>query len=179
MPEIWQTLFIRPRQDLREPNLFLAPARVGGLAIKALQEAGLQRELRGSTRPQYRLLPWAEQEGRRKPERRPMTERGRAIRELVAAGEQPTGTDKHVAYHLVGGGWLVKDERGQFEIAPKPAGDPLDWIWLPNSLVVGAQVEVPPVELVRQTQDVMTLRMLVDFYHAQNLREDGGRRLSG
>jgi hypothetical protein len=28
--------------------------------------------------------------------------------------------------------------------------------------------------MVRQTQDQMTLRLLVDFYHAQNLREDGG-----
>jgi hypothetical protein len=33
---------------------------------------------------------------------------------------------------------------------------------------------VPPVELVRQVQDVMTLRLLVDLYHAQNLRDDGG-----
>jgi hypothetical protein len=49
-----------------------------------------------------------------------------------------------------------------------------DWIWLPNALVTGAAAEIPPVELVRQIQDVMALRLLVDLYHAQNLREDGG-----
>ena len=49
-----------------------------------------------------------------------------------------------------------------------------DWIWLPNALVTGAAGEHSPVERVRQTQDVMTLRLLVDLYHEQNLREDGG-----
>jgi hypothetical protein len=49
-----------------------------------------------------------------------------------------------------------------------------DWIWLPNELVTGAAGERPPVKLVRQTQDVLTLRLLVDLYHAQDLREDGG-----
>jgi hypothetical protein len=55
------------------------------------------------------------------------------------------------------------------------SGDPdADWIWLPNSLVTGAASEVPPVERVRQVQDVMTLRLFVDLYHAQNLVDDGG-----
>ena len=30
------------------------------------------------------------------------------------------------------------------------------------------------MELVRETQDVMTLRLLVELYDARNLREDGG-----
>jgi hypothetical protein len=41
-------------------------------------------------------------------------------------------------------------------------------------LVTGAAGETPPVELVRQVQDVMTLRLLIDYYHAQNLCDDGG-----
>jgi hypothetical protein len=45
---------------------------------------------------------------------------------------------------------------------------------LPNELVTGAAGEIPPLELVRQTQDAMTLRLIVDMYHTQNLREDGG-----
>lgn len=47
-------------------------------------------------------------------------------------------------------------------------------IWLPRSLVEGAANELPPVSKLRQTQDVMTLRLLVELYSAQNLREDGG-----
>jgi hypothetical protein len=45
---------------------------------------------------------------------------------------------------------------------------------LPNTLVDGAAGEISPLELVRQTQDAMTLRLLIDLYHAQNLCEDGG-----
>lgn len=49
-----------------------------------------------------------------------------------------------------------------------------EWIWLPNALVTGAAGEVAPVERVRQTQDVMMLRLLIELYCAQNLLEDGG-----
>lgn len=55
----------------------------------------------------------------------------------------------------------------------KKGADP-DWIWLPNELVTGAASEIPPVELVRQGQDVMVLRLLVDLYHDHNLAEHGG-----
>lgn len=49
-----------------------------------------------------------------------------------------------------------------------------DSIWLPRSLVEGAAGETPPVARVRQTQDPMALRLLIELYSAQNLREDGG-----
>lgn len=54
-----------------------------------------------------------------------------------------------------------------------------DWVWLPNELVTGADGEVPPVERVRQSGDVLLLQMLVDFYFAHELTEDAGvsRRL--
>ena len=51
-----------------------------------------------------------------------------------------------------------------------------DLIWLPRSLIEGVANEVPPITKVRQTQDVMMLRLLVELYSAQNLREDGGVR---
>jgi hypothetical protein len=69
--------------------------------------------------------------------------------------------------------WLIEQGDGTFSLAPEPKPEP-DWIWLPNELVTGAANEIPPVELLRQTQDVMVLRLLVDFYGTQNLREDGG-----
>jgi hypothetical protein len=49
-------------------------------------------------------------------------------------------------------------------------------IWLPNALVTGAATETPPVELIRQTQDPLLLRLLVDLYSVQNLRDDGSVR---
>ncbi|WP_434626125.1 hypothetical protein [Azospirillum sp. B2RO_4] len=50
-----------------------------------------------------------------------------------------------------------------------------DWVWLPNSLIDGALGDVaPPVEIVRRTQDVLALRLLVDLYHEQDLAEFGG-----
>lgn len=49
-----------------------------------------------------------------------------------------------------------------------------DLIWLPNSLVDGLPGGHPPLATIRQTQDVMVLRLLVELYSAQNLREDGG-----
>lgn len=47
-------------------------------------------------------------------------------------------------------------------------------IWLPNALITGAATEIAPVELLRQSQDVMTLRLLIDLYYAQDLAEDAG-----
>lgn len=48
-------------------------------------------------------------------------------------------------------------------------------IWLPNDVVTSTKSgEVSPVERIRQTGDVMLLRLFVDLYKQQNLVEDGG-----
>ena len=49
-----------------------------------------------------------------------------------------------------------------------------DWIWLPNAIIDGTVGETAPVELVRQTQNGATLRLLIDLYHAHALASDGG-----
>ena len=49
-----------------------------------------------------------------------------------------------------------------------------DWIWLPNSLVDGAEAEVPPVERIRQTQNTTALRIFVDLYHSHDLAAESG-----
>ncbi|MBH1836347.1 hypothetical protein I5T88_10740 [Stenotrophomonas maltophilia] len=49
-----------------------------------------------------------------------------------------------------------------------------DDIWLPNAVVDGVESEIPPVTKIRQTQDPMVLRLFVELYSQQNLREDGG-----
>lgn len=47
-------------------------------------------------------------------------------------------------------------------------------IWLPRAVVEGVGNEVAPVMKLRQTQDVMALRLFVELSSGQNLREDGG-----
>lgn len=49
-----------------------------------------------------------------------------------------------------------------------------DRIWLPKNVVMPLAGEEPIVHRLRQTQDVMTLRLFVELYHAQNLAADGG-----
>ncbi len=49
-------------------------------------------------------------------------------------------------------------------------------IWLPNALVDGAGSEVPPVARLRQIQDPMALRLFVELYGEQNLREQTSSR---
>jgi hypothetical protein len=86
------------------------------------------------------------------------------------------GSPRTIARELVRKGWARELGNNHFEPIPynTEAAEQPDWIWLPNELVTGAVGEVPPVELIRQAQDVMMLRLLVDLYHAQNLRDDGG-----
>jgi hypothetical protein len=99
-----------------------------------------------------------------------MTAREQALHEQIRRGQQPCGTEKKSALRLVGNGYLSRDAEGDFRlVARKP-----EWIWLPNALVTGVGSETPPVELIRQMQDPMILRLLIDLYDAQNLREDGG-----
>lgn len=52
--------------------------------------------------------------------------------------------------------------------------DPDKAVWLPNGIVQSVVGECPPLELIRQTQDVMVLRLFVDMYSEQNLVDDVG-----
>jgi hypothetical protein len=155
-------------------------------ALKALRRAGLVRVLREGTRPKYRLVPAHEVPGceGHPPAALDQIER-RFLEQLSPDGSRVASrasrdwdyhVPKAVAQELVRKGWARELGGNQFariSYDPEAAARP-DWTWLPNELVTGAAGETPPVELVRQTQDVMTLRLLVDLYHAQNLREDGG-----
>lgn len=58
----------------------------------------------------------------------------------------------------------------------EPAEDDDRWIYLPNSLVVGAAAETPPVAKLRQGQDVWTLQLFIELYGDQHLRRDHGVR---
>ena len=86
----------------------------------------------------------------------------------LQAGEQPTNRHRKASENLVKYGFLDRGDDGQLRLAEP------QWIWLPNEFVTGAADETPPLEMLRQSQDVMALRLAVDLYRAQNLREDGG-----
>jgi hypothetical protein len=144
-------------------------------AIKTLQAKGFTRLLRGGTKPKYELVPLCELPGC-DPRQALSYLEGMAV-DRVRKGLALSVNLHNRARRAVEKGWLVERE-GAFAIAPAPEIKPY-LIWLPNELVDGAASEMPPLELVRQTQDPMTLRLLIDLYHAHNLREDGGvvRRL--
>jgi hypothetical protein len=60
--------------------------------------------------------------------------------------------------------------------SPKASDDESnELIWLPNSIVTGTpNGEISPVHRLRSYGDAWALRLFVDLYHAQNLRDDGG-----
>ena len=49
-----------------------------------------------------------------------------------------------------------------------------DWIWLPNPIVDGVAGETTPLELLRQSGNLIALRLFIDLYHAQSLADFGG-----
>lgn len=64
--------------------------------------------------------------------------------------------------------------RYQVMNASKGKLNPKEVIWLSNGIVQSVIGELPALERIRQTQDVMILRLFVDLYLEQNLVDDGG-----
>jgi len=95
----------------------------------------------------------------------------------VRAGKQPRNkTDRNRAERLLLRGMLCRDARGIYKL-PEPAkedsGD--NFIWLPNEIVMGTSSgEESPLRRLRGAGCTWTLRLFVDLYSAQNLRDDGG-----
>jgi len=133
-------------------------------AIKTLQAEGLTRELQGGTRPRYEISTWSELNARGIQ----LTAIQSKVMRAIAAGDELTDRHRRLAQDLVVRGLLAFGEGQKFCLLEP------DWIWLPNEFVTGAAGEIPPLELLRQSQGVMALRLAVDLYHEQNLREDGG-----
>lgn len=148
-------------------------------AIEALTKSGLVKQTQGGARPRYDLVPLSAPANTNAARPRlPLTPFERTVYERIAAGEQPSGRDLTAAHRVVQKGWLRHDHVPyRFAVVgePVPPSPPApEWIWLPNTLVDGAAKEQPPVERVRQTQDPMCLRLLVDLYGGQDLAADGG-----
>lgn len=134
------------------------------------------------SRPTYRLLPASEiRDADLWPGLRP--EESCVLRAVQAGCPIPkrpaNGVDETIAQNLHQRGILVPlatgpvDPRGsRWSIVPV---DPLSsCIWLPNELVTGAGRELPPIELLRQSQDAALLWFFVELYGISDLAADGG-----
>jgi hypothetical protein len=99
----------------------------------------------------------------------------------VNAVEKYTAISRHRAraalHSLVQAGlirWKTPGNRPRYDLGTANSGKPA-WIWLPNALIDGANGNVaPPVELLRQTQDIAPLKLLVELYGAHDLESNGG-----
>jgi hypothetical protein len=139
------------------------------LAVNTLIEHGLIRLERSGARPLYGLPPAHELPSRAlSAEETAVFQKADGRRQLKPA---------HIAEELAKRGLLKKDEfYGTFSKAvsddyfsPAP-----QLIWLPNALVDGAAEEVPPLALLRQMQNVGSLRLFVALYDSSDLPNDGG-----
>lgn len=66
-------------------------------------------------------------------------------------------------------------KRPAYKIGRYSEEGPTPWVWLPNALIIGAPGNAhPPVELVRQSQNLLALRVLVDLYFVHDLPAFGG-----
>lgn len=160
------------------------------LAVESLVGAGLLQRVRAGSKPLYRLAGEQELATPAKPPAPLLALEQAIINKVAAAGEPvsipykgthangwPLGSLSHTRDGLLDAGRLILNAEGKYALPPEPASSEPpkpEWIWLPNSLIDGLGDEVPPIERVRQTQDVPTLRLLIDLYFAQSLAMNGG-----
>lgn len=143
-------------------------------AIAALETAGIVTRSGTPTRPVHRIT---RHEDLPDP-RGPITEAHQkafaraALNGRVAAmnplqAPKLSKVDAAIMGHLEKAGH-VRRVGHRWEAVPRAPGEA---VYLPNELVDGIGESPSPVELIRQTGDAMTLRLLVDLYTAHRLDE--------
>jgi len=156
-------------------------AERGKHSVQTLRDRMFVRQERGSTNPQYTLLPWRELITARTESSRSghvLSPSEQRVYDSVKNGQQPsTYRRQETAKRLLANGWLYQNGNS-YTASYSESDDPdlaANLIWLPNELVTGTKAGEPsPVARIRCRGDVMLLRLLVDLYHEQNLRDDGG-----
>lgn|GEM_PF-2501500 len=147
----------------------------GKRAIQKLVDEGFIRhgEKHTPQRPRYELATWPEVLERK---RANLSEYDRLLMTDICDGRQPSRSSRKRLDEMAAEGLLVKVGGCYSVTAPTRDGNAKDDpIWLPNSLVVGTdRGEESPVRRLRGSGNLWTLRLLVDLYHVQNLRADGG-----
>lgn len=140
-------------------------------AIAALEAAGLVQRSGKPTKPVHRITPTLElpdPRGPISPEHDLAVKRAQNV--AREAAKNPTKapklskSDKARLGQLYRAGHVTAD----YQVIPRPEPVP---VYLPNELVDGVEGRPSPVELIRQTGDMMMLRLLVDLYPHHRLDE--------
>lgn len=152
-------------------------------ALQGLLKAGWLVQRRGGTKPLY-YLPTAAETARMYAPGKVLSLKEREVFDKVKSGKEamaPSGdpaepeSEAAIAADLAGREILMPLDRGEYVTDPDlDLISAADWIWLPNSLVDGVDGRTSPVEQIRQTQDRLTLHLLVDLFHCQSLAFNGG-----
>jgi hypothetical protein len=155
-------------------------------AMAILKADGLLREDEGASLPRYYIMPAHEVPGCEGHVPALSDAEQRALAELKtghstwfstkASPDWGGSSPYSAAIGLAAKGLARALKGGHFEpinYDAAKAAEP-DWIWLPNTVVVGAAEETAPVCLLRQSQNPAALRLFVDLYYSHGLAEDGG-----
>lgn len=152
----------------------------GQQAVQALREGFFIQQIKSGSRPQYIILRWDEirnVHAARSLGSHFLPPIERRLYDSIAEGKQPsTYNQQEIANKLLHDGVLQRNGRRYVtEWVESLEETSANLIWLPNELVSGTDAsEDSPVARVRRSGDVMALRLLIDLYHDQNLRDDGG-----
>jgi hypothetical protein len=138
-------------------------------SVQALLTNGYVECVQSGTRPRYKLTAWNAMRPR-------LTVMESLVIEKVRRGDRFTRGrqqqyDRKIARQLAHAGWLL-EVGDRFTVAD--TSDVPQWLWLPSTVIEGAGDEIPPVHRLRQSQDVLTLRLFVDCYGGQHLAEYDG-----
>ncbi len=134
--------------------------------IKDLIAGRLVDQIEAGSKPRYKIKPWADQ---LEDELAPMKPGAQRLVRAAAAGEAPDSKDRAFHQTLVTRGFLESNGDLTFQADPNPK-----WAWIPQSFVIGAGGETPPLERLRRTRDVKALQLAIDLYYEQQLAEHGG-----
>jgi hypothetical protein len=155
----------------------------GKVAIEGLIRKGFIARAEGATvgKPRYELRSYSEIERAGfDAARAALTDLDRHLVGEIRAGRGALLSRKRVnsdrLRSLEERGIITRQSDGSYTaVDVLPPNDSSDLIWLPNTLVTGTEAgEEPPVRRLRCGGDLWTLRLFIDLYHAQNLRDDGG-----
>lgn len=168
------------------------PRLAAKAAIQGLVDAGFVERRRGGTKPLYFIRSAEAVHEVRAAPPPVLTQLQSAVLDVVKANPngiipprkhgKASGWPEGAPHHSVAGlerlGLVRRLQSGAVVAVEPPRAptpdDAADWIWLPNTLVDGAEGSQAPVERVRQSQSIAAVRLLVDLYHAQSLSVDGG-----
>lgn len=75
---------------------------------------------------------------------------------------------------LLKNGFTTRLKDGKHPRFKLTRSDESELVWLPNSFVTGVSDETPPLARIRQTGDVLLLRLIIDLYSVANIADEGG-----